>query len=110
MSKFEAVLLFNSDLSIPLKEKEEKEFTENIETNEGKLISTEDWGLKDIAFKIDTSKKAFYKFYQIEINGSKIQNLKKILTQNEKILRHLFVKVEDHQELPTKMIGNNEEK
>ena len=30
------------------------------------------------------------------------------LTQNEKILRHLFVRVENHQELPTKMMINEE--
>ena len=36
------------------------------------------------------------------------QDIKKILTQNEKILRYLFVKVQEHQLLPSKM--NNEEK
>ena len=110
MTKFEAVLLFSPDLSNPIKEKEEKIFTDNIEKSEGVMISSEEWGLRDIAFNIDTYKKAFYKFYQIEINGSKIQDLKKALTQNERILRHLFIRVEEHQELPTKMTGDNEEK
>ena len=76
--------------------------------NDGSLIETEDWGLRDISFNINNFKKAFYKFYQIEINGNKLIEIKKNLTQNEKILRHLFVKVEEHQKLPTKMI--NEEK
>ena len=82
--------------------------TNNIESSEGKIISTENWGLRDLSYKINNYKKAFYKFYQIEINGSNIENLKKIMTQNEKILRHLFVKVENHQELPTKMMINEE--
>ena len=38
----------------------------------------------------------------------KFKILKKIFPQNEKIIRHLFVKVETHQELPTKMIKNEE--
>ena len=80
----------------------------NIENSKDKIIFTEDWGLKDLSFNIQKYKKAFYKFYQIEINGSNFQNLKKILTQNENILRHLFVKVEEHQQLPTKMIKNEE--
>ena len=51
----------------------------------------------------------------IEINTNICSNveevekdIKKTLTQNEKILRHLFVKVQEHQNLPSKMI--NEEK
>ena len=108
MNKFETVILFNPDLSNLIIEKEEKNITDNIESSEGKIISTENWGLRDLSYNINNYKKAFYKFYQIEINGSSIENLKKIMTQNEKILRHMFVRVENHQELPTKMIQNEE--
>lgn len=109
MSKFEAVLLLSPDLSSTLVDKEDKNLISNIEVNEGKVVNQEDWGLRDLSYNIKNYKKAFYKYYQIEINGSKIQNIKKTLTQNEKILRNLFIKVENHQILPTKM-GNNEEK
>ena len=108
MNKFETVILFNPDLSNLIIEKEEKNIIDNIESSEGKIISTENWGLRDLSYKISNYKKAFYKFYQIEVNGSSIENLKKIMTQNEKILRHMFVRVENHQELPTKMMANEE--
>tara|TARA_B110000438_G_scaffold301398_1_gene356186 strand:- start:1333 stop:1659 length:327 start_codon:yes stop_codon:yes gene_type:complete len=108
MKKFEAVLLFSPDLSVTGVKELDSIFTKNIENSEGKIISQEDWGLKDLSFNINNFKKAFYKFYQIEINGIKLTDIKKILTQNEKILRHLFVIVDEHQTLPTKMI--NEEK
>ena len=108
MSKFETVILFNPDLSNLIIEKEEKNIIDNIESSEGKIISTENWGLRDLSYKISNYKKAFYKFYQIEVNGSSIENLKKIMTQNEKILRHMFVRVENHQELPTKMMSDEE--
>ena len=108
MNKFEAVILFNPDLSNLIVEKEDKNITDNIESSDGKIISTENWGLRDLSYKISNYKKAFYKFYQCEINGSNIENLKKIMTQNEKILRHLFIRVEHHQELPTKMMVNEE--
>jgi len=108
MNKFEAVLLFSPDLSNPQISNEEKNFEKNIKNFEGKIISIENWGLRDISFKINKYKKSFYKFYQLEIKGPNIQDIKKILTQNEKILRYLFVKVKEHQHLPSKMI--NEEK
>ena len=37
------------------------------------------------------------------MDGNKIQNIKKNLAQNELFIRHLFVKVNKHQELPTKL-------
>lgn len=109
MNKFETVLLFSPDLSNNLIDKEDKSFIDNISKSKGKIVATEDWGLKDISFKINNYKKAFFRYYQLEILGTEIQSLKKLLTQNEKILRHLFVKVNVHEKLPTKMM-NNEEK
>tara|TARA_B100001540_G_scaffold299591_1_gene304230 strand:- start:433 stop:762 length:330 start_codon:yes stop_codon:yes gene_type:complete len=109
MNKFEAVILFSPDLSNPIIKKEEDKINSTIENLNGKIYEKEDWGLKDLSYSINNYKKAFYKFYQIEINGSELKNIKKNLTQNEKILRHLFVKVNEHQNLPTKM-NNNEEK
>ena len=109
MKKFEAVLLFSPDLTNTVIVKEEDNFSKNITNSKGKVISSEDWGLRDLSYNINNYKKAFYKFYQIEIDSTNISSIKKNLTQNEKIMRHLFVKVQDHQKLPTKML-NNEEK
>tara|TARA_B100001540_G_C15650513_1_gene570847 strand:+ start:218 stop:547 length:330 start_codon:yes stop_codon:yes gene_type:complete len=109
MKKFEAVLLFSPDLTDTVIVKEEDNFSKNITNSKGKVISSEDWGLRDLSYNINNYKKAFYKFYQIEIDTANISSIKKNLTQNEKIMRHLFVKVQDHQKLPTKML-NNEEK
>jgi len=109
MNKFEAVILYNPDLSNLIITKEEEAFNSTIEKSSGIIINKEEWGLKNLSYKINNYKKAFYKYYQIEINGTQVQDLKKNLTQNEKVLRHLFVKVNEHQTLPTKMV-NNEEK
>ena len=109
MNKFEAVILYSPDLSKPIVDKEESNFNKIIETLKGKIHEKENWGLKDLSYSINNYKKAFYKYYQIEILGSELKSIKKTLTQNEKILRHLFVKVDEHQTLPTKM-SNNEEK
>ena len=109
MSKFEAVVLFNPDLSNQVLQTEDGNFISMIEKLGGTIFSYEEWGLRSLSYNIEKYKKAFYKYYQIELDGKNITSIKKNLTQNEKILRHLFVKVENHQQLPTKMV-NNEEK
>ncbi len=108
MNKFEATVIFNPDLTNKSLNSEIESFKSQIAKIEGNIIHEEDWGLRDLSYKISSFKKAFYKFYQIEMDSKKISNIQKNLNQNEKILRHLFVKVDDHQELPTKM--KNEEK
>ena len=108
MTKFETVLLFIPEISSTIKKNLCDDFTSSLIDNSGKVINTEDWGLRELSYKIGNSSKAFYNFFQIEIDGDKIDSLKKNLTQNENILRHLFIKVEKHQELPTKL--ENEKK
>ena len=42
-------------------------------------------------------------FLQIEASGQIIKELNKELNQSEDLLRYLFIKVKEHQELPTKL-------
>ncbi len=103
MNKFEAVLLISPETSDNLINQNIKTFEDIIINNSGKITNTEDWGLRDLSYDIKNFKKAFYKFFQLEINGSNIQKITKTLNQNDIILRHLFIKVNKHQELPTKL-------
>ena len=104
MSKFEAVILLSPDMSSANLTKHEDSFKKLLIGLDGSVFSKEDWGLRNLNYKIKNFKKAFYKFYQLEIEGSKIQNIKKNINQNEQIIRHLFVKVKNHEKLPTKIL------
>ena len=103
MNKFEAVLLLSPDVSKSIRDNLLNNFLKLIDDNNGKLIDSEDWGLKDLSYKIGNFSKAFYNFFQLELDGSKIENIKKNLTQDENFIRHMFIKVDSHQELPTKL-------
>ena len=103
MNKFEAVLLLSPDVSKSIRDNLLNNFLKLIDDNNGKLIDSEDWGLKDLSYKIGNFSKAFYNFFQLELDGNKIENIKKNLTQDENFIRHMFIKVDYHQELPTKL-------
>ena len=104
MNKFEAVIMLSPDLSSENLKKQEESFKKLLIGLSGSIFSEEDWGLRDLNYKINNFKKAFYKFYQLEIEGDKIQNIKNNINQNEQIIRHLFVKVRNHEKLPTKIL------
>ena len=103
MNKFEAVLLISPDTSSNGLSDNIKLFEDTVSNNSGKVISSEDWGLRDLSYDISNVKKAFYKYFQLELDGNNIKQITKILNQNDIIIRHLFIKVDQHQELPTKL-------
>ena len=56
MNKFEAVLLINPDISKQILKKEIENFKKQISSNNGEIINIEDWGLRDLSYKISTFK------------------------------------------------------
>ena len=108
MSKFEVVLLFNPELASSKLNSEIDEFKSKLTSLSAKVVNQEDWGLRDLSYNIDKFKKAFYSFFQIEAPGTIIKDINRELNQSEDLLRYIFIKVKEHQELPTKL--NNEKK
>ena len=103
MNKFEVVILLSPETTSQGINDEIKFFKDLITSNTGKIIDEEDWGLRELSYNILKFKKAFYKFFQIEISSDNIDKIKKTLNQSDNFLRHLFIKVKQHQELPTKL-------
>ena len=108
MNKFEVVLIFSPELSTTNLKSEIENIKNKLVTQSANIINEEDWGLRDLSYNINKFKKAFYNFIQIEASGKMIKDLNRELNQSENLLRYIFIKVNEHQELPTKM--SNEKK
>ena len=108
MNNFEVTLLISPDTNKNDHSKILEYFKKLVTSNDGSIIGKEDWGLRELTYKINNSKKAFYFFYQINIAGNTIQTLKKNNSQNQKIILNLFIKVDTHDKLPTKMLEGND--
>ena len=103
MNKFEVVLIFNPELSTTNLKYEIENFKTKLVSQSANIVNEENWGLRDLSYNINKFKKAFYNFFQIEASGKIIKDLNKELNQSENLLRHIFIKVNEHQELPTKL-------
>ena len=103
MNKFEVVLILSPELANNSFNKEIDKFKNQISSNSGKIINEESWGLRDLSYNIKKFKKAFYNFFQVELSGSNLDSIKKDLNQSDELLRYIFIKVRNHQELPTKL-------
>ena len=103
MNKFEVVLIFNPDLPTTTLKSEIEKFKTKISSQSALILSEENWGLRDLSYSINKFKRAFYNYFQIEASGNIIKDLNQELNQSENLLRYLFIKVKEHQELPTKL-------
>ena len=108
MIKFEVVLIFNPDIPSSTIKSEIDNFKSKLNLESAILVNEENWGLRDLSYSIKKFKKAFYRFFQIEASGNIIKDLNKDFNQSENLLRYIFIKVNKHQELPTKL--NDEKK
>tara|TARA_B100001057_G_scaffold497810_1_gene602979 strand:- start:2207 stop:2527 length:321 start_codon:yes stop_codon:yes gene_type:complete len=67
-------------------------YNEIINSASGKVIKIEEWGLLDLAHKIKNYKKGFYIHYKFEGNNNTINEIKKKVSIDSAIIRHLMVK------------------
>ena len=107
MNKFEVVLIFNPELATSKLNDEINKFRSSLEAHSAKIVNEENWGLRDLSYSIKKFKKAFYRFFQVETSNSIVKEINRDLNQSENLMRYIFIKVKNHQELPTKL---NEEK
>ena len=108
MNKFEVVLILNPELASNSLNDEINKFKSYLDTHSAKIINEENWGLRELSYSINKFKKAFYRFFQIETSASIVKEINNELNQSENLLRYIFIKVKNHQELPTKL--NHEKK
>jgi small subunit ribosomal protein S6 len=108
MALYEHVFLARQDLSQAQVDALAATAAEIVEANQGKVLKTESWGLKNIAYKIDRNRKAHYVMLNIEGPGTLVAELERQNGINEDIIRWLTVAVENHEEGPSVMMRKNE--
>ena len=96
MNCYEHTLITKQDLQ----EKQTKtlidKYEEIINKNSGKVLKTEEWGLKNFSHKIKNNKKGFYFHIKFEGMGKTIEELEKAENIDQMLIRFLTVKVKKH--------------
>ena len=104
MNNIELVYILKPDVSKQYHNEIDNKMEKSISENGGKIIDKEIWGLKDLAYTINKSKKGFYMFFQLNIDSRNLDNLNKLLNLEENVMRHLTIKVDEHEKLPSIMV------
>jgi small subunit ribosomal protein S6 len=104
MPFYENVFIARQDISSTQAEALTEQFANLIVEQGGKVTKKEQWGLRNIAYRINKNRKGHYVLMNIEATGPAISEMERQMRINEDILRYLTVRVDALEEGPSAML------
>ena len=108
MALYEHVFLARQDLAQAQVDALAEAATKIVEDNQGKVVKTESWGLRSLAYRIAKNRKAHYVMLEIDAPGTVILELERQTQINEDVIRYMTVKVDELEAGPTVMMRKQE--
>ena len=96
MNCYEHTLITRQDLSDSQIKKLLSKYEDLINKNSGKILKTEEWGLRNLTYNIKDNRKGFYFHLKLEGMGKTIEELEKAENIDEMLIRFLTIKVKKH--------------
>ena len=96
MNCYEHTFITRQDLQENQSQQLINKYTDIIKKNSGKILKTEEWGLRNLSHRIKNSKKGFYFHIKLEGLGKTIEELEKAENIDQMLIRFLTVKVKKH--------------
>jgi small subunit ribosomal protein S6 len=91
MAQYEIAVLYHPDLEVDLTKAEER-VTKIFTVNDGKVIATDNWGKRKLAYPIAKNEHAVYVFYTLEIPGEGIKKIESTLNITDEVIRYLITR------------------
>jgi small subunit ribosomal protein S6 len=108
MPLYEHVFLARQDLAQAQVDALAETATKIIEDNGGKVVKTETWGLRSLAYRIQKNRKAHYVMLDFDAPPTVVAELERQTQINEDVIRYMTVKMDEHETGPSAMMRRNE--
>jgi small subunit ribosomal protein S6 len=108
MPLYEHVFLARQDLAQTQVDALAENATKIIEDNGGKVVKTETWGLRSLAYRIQKNRKAHYVALDFDAPANVVAELERQTQINEDVIRYMTIKVDAHEEGPSAMMRRND--
>ena len=96
MNYYEHTFIARQDLPESQNKRLVEKYENIINKNSGKVIKSENWGLRNLSYSIKNNRKGFYFHIKFEGEGKTVDELEKAENIDEKLIRYLSVKVKKH--------------
>jgi len=101
MPLYERVLIARQDLSNAQAEGLIEHFGTVLSDNGGKLVGSEYWGVKTMAYKINKNRKGHYGFMRSDAPAAAVQEMERLARLHDDVMRVMSVRVDTHEEGPS---------
>lgn len=99
MANYESVLIARQDLGTSQVNNIVSELSDVIKKEGGEVVKVDNWGLKNLAYRIKKNRKGHYVLLNITAPANAIAEYERIMRFNEDIIRYMTVKVDEFKEL-----------
>jgi small subunit ribosomal protein S6 len=108
MPLYEHVFLARQDLAQAQVDALAEATTKIVNDGNGRVVKTENWGLRGLAYRIAKNRKAHYVMLEIDAPAGVIAEIERQTGINEDIIRYMTIRVDGHEAGPSAMMRRNE--
>lgn len=108
MPLYESIFIARQDIPATEVEKLATSFADIVRAQGGQVTKTEQWGLRNLAYRIKKNKKGHYVLFNLDAPPAAVIELERNLRINEDILRYLTVRVEELEAGPSAILRKEE--
>ena len=101
MPLYEHVLIARQDLSNAQAEGLVEHFSTVLTDNGGKVVDSEYWGVKTMAYKINKNRKGHYAYLRTDAPSAAVQEMERLARLHDDVMRVMSIKVDSHEEGPS---------
>jgi len=94
MPYYETVFIARQELTPSQVEEMTTALSKILKDNGGKIVKTENWGLRTLAYRINKARKGHYVLIESESPGAAVIELERNMRFNEDVLRFISVRLE----------------
>ncbi len=95
MANYESVLIARQDLGASQVSGLISDMSEIIAKNGGEVVRVDNWGLKNLAYRIKKNRKGHYVILNISAPAQAIAEYERLMRVNEDIIRYMTIKVDE---------------
>lgn len=93
MQQYEIAVLYDPGLEVDLTKAEDR-IKKILADNGGKVVSSDNWGKKKLAYPINKNEHAVYVFYTVELPGESLAKVESMLNITDEVIRYLIVRLD----------------
>ena len=110
MALYESVIIGRQDLTPNQFEELTDEFIKIVESFKGVIKKRENWGLRNLAYKINKNRKGHYVLLNIDSSSDAIVEYERLMRLNEDIIRFLTIRISSVDEKSSPLMNNKSDR